>query len=276
MDNDLRELNVFNTLLEMFQQRKYVDIKNNEEEKYLTAIKYIDMPVKSIVKFCNDRKIDDESIEIIKTIYYEIRKNHSTTNDCFENFKQFLINHVSKSKNYEQYKKIRTILKHVMKNSAHKIIAFYGICDKLNSQQINKYANLIDEKLNLLQNDKVRNDSPHYAILVYEILTPNVGKIITKLKNPPTNKHIELFEADCLQFNITKHELVPLQTALLEEDVEKIGISNVKKFPLYGADDPVVLFMGFRHGAVIRVERKGNYTFADGTRSKVIAYRVVR
>ena len=51
MDNDLRELNVFNTLLEMFQQRKYVDIKNNEEEKYLTAIKYIDMPVKSIVKF---------------------------------------------------------------------------------------------------------------------------------------------------------------------------------------------------------------------------------
>jgi DNA-directed RNA polymerase subunit H (RpoH/RPB5) len=84
------------------------------------------------------------------------------------------------------------------------------------------------------------------AILVYQqSVTSSVKKIITNM-----NIQIELFHFDELKYNILKHTLVPKHTKV---DSMK---TNEYKYPLMRRTDAVARFMGYKHGDIIRIDRK--------------------
>lgn len=129
--------------------------------------------------------------------------------------------------------------------SSSKIIQLYIITHpKLNVELIKYYYSILHQT------------DIKQAILVYQ---NNVTSSVHKLLQTIDIK-IELFCIDELKYNLLKHELVP----------EHIKVSNVKKndlkYPIMKKTDPVARFMGFKHGDIIKINRK------DGS----IYYRFVK
>lgn len=96
-----------------------------------------------------------------------------------------------------------------------------------------------------------------HCIIVYDgTLTPAARNAFTAFHTT----RLELFAIDELQFNITRHDLVPTH-----ERVPTDGI-NCKDFPVIKPTDPVAKFYGYQVGDLIRITRK------DGS----VSYRTVR
>lgn len=116
---------------------------------------------------------------------------------------------------------------------------------KLNIDLIKYYYNILQLR-----------DITH-AILLYQ---SNVTSSVKKILQNNDIIHIELFCIDEFKYNILNHVLVPTHT--------KIGNKkrNDMKYPLLKRSDAVARFMGFKHGDIIRINRK------DGT----IYYRYVK
>jgi len=103
----------------------------------------------------------------------------------------------------------------------------------------------------------------NHAIIVYkDIATPVAKKIVDEI----VDLTIELFNEDELQYNITKHYLVPKHELLHSKDSEKAKYYKKNKYPLILKTDPMCKFYGFNTGDIIKVTRKGNN----------IMYRIVR
>ena len=73
---------------------------------------------------------------------------------------------------------------------------------------------------------------------------------------------IELFQEEELQYNITKHYLVPKHelsypkgTKISKDFKDKYG----DKFPVLLKTDPVARFYGYNKGDIIKITRKGGY-----------------
>ena len=116
--------------------------------------------------------------------------------------------------------------------------------NKLNIDIINYYYSIL-----ITSNIK-------HAILIYQnTVTPSVKKVLENV-----NINIELFCIDELQYNIINHILVPEHIKI---DNRK---RNDKKYPVLKRNDAVSRFMGFKHGDIIKINRK------DGT----IYYRFVK
>jgi DNA-directed RNA polymerase I, II, and III subunit RPABC1 len=104
-----------------------------------------------------------------------------------------------------------------------------------------------------------------HAILVYEgTPTPAVKAVIANL--PELEVAIELFHADDLQFNITKHELVPKHEKLPLQEAKEFKACYGTNIPTLLRTDAVVRFYDFHKGEIIKVTRKNS----------AISYRIVR
>jgi len=133
------------------------------------------------------------------------------------------------------------------------IYAFHTIIEKLNNDEIHSY-------ISLLQEEKVK-----HALLVYEgTPTPAVKAVIANL--PELDITIELFHADDLQFDITKHELVPKHEKLSMQDSKEFKALYGTNIPTLLRTDAVVRFYDFHKGEIIKVTRKNG----------AISYRIVR
>lgn len=111
---------------------------------------------------------------------------------------------------------------------------------------------LVKEYFVLIQNEKIT-----HCIIVYNgTITPTARSSLMAF-----DVHLELFSTDELQFNITKHQLVPKH-----ERVQREKNIDYTKFPILKSTDPISRFYGYQIGDLIRITRK------DGT----IAFRVVR
>lgn len=92
----------------------------------------------------------------------------------------------------------------------------------------------------------------NHAILIYNgEPTPMVKNVLSNTKN--LGKYIELFSIDDLQYNCTKHILVPSH-----EKVQKVEKVNPKDIPRISSEDPIARFYGFRPGDWIKITRKDN------------------
>ena len=105
-----------------------------------------------------------------------------------------------------------------------------------------------------------------HTVLVYEgVPTANVKKQIDELFK--IDKVIEIFSADDLQLNITKHILVPKHELL--GDINGVLPRKFKdkiNLPIILRSDPICRFYNFPKGEVIKVTRRDGF----------IAYRIVR
>lgn len=157
------------------------------------------------------------------------------------------------ARNYTEVNTEANRISAVKDDGVSTIYAFHSIIEKLNNDEIHSY-------ISLLQEEKVK-----HAILVYEgTPTPAVKAVIANL--PELDINIELFHADDLQFNITKHELVPKHEKLPVQEAKEFKARYGTNIPTLLRTDAVVRFYDFHKGEIIKVTRKNG----------AISYRIVR
>ena len=102
----------------------------------------------------------------------------------------------------------------------------------------------------------------HRIIVYNKNITPSAKKVI----NNYVESTFELFTLNDLQFNITKHYLVPEHTMLSNEEAEQFKKSLGIDIPILQKTDKVCQFYNFPRGAIIKITRR------DGG----VGYRIVK
>ena len=91
-----------------------------------------------------------------------------------------------------------------------------------------------------------------------------------KLVENSVEKKFELFTQDELQYNITKHRLVPKHIKLNNEDAKDFKKKYGLKFPALLKTDPVCRFYDFQRGDVIKIIRQ------ESCGNTYITHRIVK
>jgi len=105
----------------------------------------------------------------------------------------------------------------------------------------------------------------NHCILLYEgAPTPAVKNVINTISD--IGIMIELFNVDDLQFNITKHILVPLHKKLNKEECKEFKEQYGSSIPVLLKSDPVCRFYNFQKGDIIQITRRNSF----------VSYRIVR
>lgn len=139
------------------------------------------------------------------------------------------------------------------KRDSNKICAFLKIIDKLNVAEIHNH-------ISILQKDEI-----NHGLIVYEgIPTPAVKNVISTICDLKIN--IELFQAEDLQYNVTKHILVPEHTVLNKEQTKEFKSKFGTDIPILLKSDPISRFYNFSKGDIVKITRKNGF----------ISYRIVR
>jgi len=141
-----------------------------------------------------------------------------------------------------------------LKKDGKQVCAFMATTPKFNVERIQEYISIMKQM-----------DIWHSIVIYKDNVTPIAKKVIEESKEMV----IELFEEDELQYNITKHYLVPKHELLFKKGTK--GAKDFKekysdKFPIILKTDPVSRFYGFNKGDIIKITRKGGN----------IMYRIVK
>lgn len=139
-----------------------------------------------------------------------------------------------------------------IKHNGEQICAFKNIVEKLNIEQIKFIVQTIsDMKIN-------------HALVIHEERPTSAVKNFL-LDSTNTHLKIELFPIIDLQYNPTKHFLVPEHIPLSGKDASEFRQKFGSKIPILLRTDPISKFFGFEKGSIIKIVRK------DG-----ISYRIVK
>lgn len=133
------------------------------------------------------------------------------------------------------------------------VCVFLSVISKLNVAEIqNKISDLQDRGIN------------HGIIIYSNTPTPTVKNVVSRTS--ALGIIIELFHTDDLQFNITKHRLVPQHIQLSKEEALEFKATYGMSIPVLLRSDPVCRFYDFAKGDIIKVIRKDGF----------VAYRIVK
>ena len=133
-----------------------------------------------------------------------------------------------------------------IKQDGKPICAFMAETPKFNVNRVQEYIAFMSE----LQ--------IHHGIIVYkDNATPMAKKVI----NNSLDIIIELFTEEELQYNITKHRLVPKHEKLSSKEAIKFVEKFGKNFPIIQLSDPISRFYGYKRGDIIKVTRKNEIIF---------------
>ena len=102
----------------------------------------------------------------------------------------------------------------------------------------------------------------HVIMIHYKEPSKQLYQTVEDLKTVSGLK-VEFFHVDFLQFNPTKHELVPIHELAPEEEQKDLRKGEL---PMLLSHDPMVRFYGYEKGDIVKITRK----------SGIICYRVVR
>ena len=136
------------------------------------------------------------------------------------------------------------------KDDKTQICAFIPkIMSKFNVEKIQEYISILKKM-----------DVWHCLIVYKDTATPIAKKVVEESKDII----IELFNEDELQYNITKHFLVP-KHVLKYKKTDKQA-KEFQKYPILLKTDPISRFYGFDKGDIIEITRKNGY----------VTYRIVK
>ena len=136
-------------------------------------------------------------------------------------------------------------------NSDKKIIVFTNPVSKFNVDSVKEYIKISS------------GFGINHCIIVY---TDSVTSMAKKLIENSVDIKIELFMSTELQFNITRHRLVPTHIKLDDVDAKKFKKQFGLKFPAILKTDPISRFYGYERGDIIKIIRPSDY----------IMYRIVK
>ena len=135
------------------------------------------------------------------------------------------------------------------------IVVFTTLVDKFNVDRIK-------EKVAILN-----SINANHCIVIYGNSVTSMAK---KLVENSVEKKFELFTQDELQYNITKHRLVPKHIKLNNEDAKDFKKKYGLKFPALLKTDPVCRFYDFQRGDVIKIIRQ------ESCGNTYITHRIVK
>jgi DNA-directed RNA polymerase subunit H (RpoH/RPB5) len=135
------------------------------------------------------------------------------------------------------------------KNNQKKLYVKFILTPKIKPAQLREYFDDI-------MNTYITENDEFIVILRTPVNTP-----IEKLNKEKKYKHIQIFWTHILQYNPTKHYLVPLHTKCNDDEVNEL-LSRYriekKQLPSILRDDPIVRYYNFQVGDVICVKRRMN------------------
>ncbi len=99
---------------------------------------------------------------------------------------------------------------------------------------------------------------------------PSTSSDVSSKLETGFNMRIEIFCVDDLQFNITKHALVPKHLLLKKSDIPKAEKMNLQ---VLSTEDPIARFYGFEKGNIVLVYRKNT---SDPTLPAFVTYKIVK
>lgn len=140
------------------------------------------------------------------------------------------------------------------KKNGKLVFAFIVKTNKFNVEKIQEYISIMK-----------KTDVWHSIIVYKDTVTPVAKKTIEESKEMV----IELFHEDEMQYNITKHYLVPKHELLFEKGTK--GAKEFKEkygdtFPILLKSDPISRFYGYNKGDIIKVTRKNG----------IVVHRIVK
>jgi len=134
------------------------------------------------------------------------------------------------------------------------IVVFTQPVIKFNIDRVKEYISLL-HKMGM-----------NHCIVIYtESVTPMTKKLVAN----SVDIKIELFTQEELQYNITKHRLVPLHVRLSTEDGKEFKKKYGLKFQAILRTDPISRFYGYQRGDVIKIVRTNG-------ENKFVSYRIVK
>lgn len=94
-----------------------------------------------------------------------------------------------------------------------------------------------------------------YILIVQENITQNNMKAIQALNLP-----VEIHLLNRLQFNITKHVLVPKHEVIRDKDeidsvLSRFQLKNKYQFPIILKSDPIAKYYGMKNGDLVKITR---------------------
>jgi DNA-directed RNA polymerase I, II, and III subunit RPABC1 len=138
-----------------------------------------------------------------------------------------------------------------VKSDGTHVSAFMAETPKFNVDRVQEYIALMNRL------------GVNHSIIVYkDSATPMAKKIV----NSSIEMNIELFTEEELQYNITKHRLVPLHECLSQKEGEAFKKTYGIKIPIILKSDPISRFYGYNRGNIIKVTRSQGY----------VMYRIVK
>ena len=138
------------------------------------------------------------------------------------------------------------------KNSKdEKICVILSVIPKFNVERIEQCISFVNEL------------EIKHAICIY---SDNITSVAKTMIEKMVDMKIELFNVEELQFNITKHRLVPEHVKISSEEVSIIKKEVGLKFASLLKADPITRFYGYEKGDIIKISRKNG----------VVTYRIVR
>lgn len=131
-----------------------------------------------------------------------------------------------------------------------KLIVYFFKEPKFNIGQLKFYISDMNDR-----------DLKHCIIVYLDQITSSAKKGIENLEF-----QVELFSLKELQFNITKHRLVPNHFLIPSKEASELRKKFAKNLPILLSTDPVSRFFNYQKNDIIRITRNDGY----------ILYRVVR
>jgi DNA-directed RNA polymerase I, II, and III subunit RPABC1 len=100
-----------------------------------------------------------------------------------------------------------------------------------------------------------REDVSTFVLVVREVPTSTALKGLEA-----AGREIQLFKLDELQYNVSRHALVPPHESLRDdkdvaEVLDRYQLRNRWHLPLILSTDPMARYLGLRHGDVVRITR---------------------
>lgn len=119
----------------------------------------------------------------------------------------------------------------------------------------------IKEYISILHNINMN----HCIVIYVDSITPATKKLV----NDSIDVKIEVFRLEELQYNITKHKLVPKHQRLLPNRAKNFKKKYGLKFATILVTDPISRFYNYSKGDVIKISRKSD-------RGIYVTYRIVK
>lgn len=139
---------------------------------------------------------------------------------------------------------------------------------KPNSRLVLAFPSPIENpNVEAMQNVKAlmeKNEVSHSLIVCSANPTPAFKTALSKILE--LDFIVEVFQEEDLQYNITKHSLVPAHIKMSKEDQKKFRELYGVNIPVLLRTDAVAKFYNFKKGEIVKIIRRNGY----------VSYRIVR